>query len=220
MMSKKKKWKNGQKKSSRASKKRLMESKEGYNLYASNYQNDEAFLDTFEENDLFRMIGDVSGKKILDIGVGTGRILNLLFQKNSEVWGIDVSEGMLKIAKDRFPQLNILEGDFRDLPFKDEEFDFLISTFVLVHIRELKEAFLEAYRVLKVGGEILITNINQRKAPELIVSDKESIIINSFYHRPQDVISALEYAFFQIEEEKIIREGKTWITQLVKAVKH
>lgn len=194
-------------------------SKEGYDKYASLYDEKLAFLDTFEQGMMGKIIGDVSGKKVLDAGCGTGRMIKKLLEKGAIVTGADISPEMLKIAKKKFDKAEFVEADIEKLPFKDESFDVVVASFVIVHLKDLKKAFDEVYRVLKPGGSFIVTNVNQKKAPKLKTSAKEEIVILSHYHIPEHVISALEYALFNIQEEEFINENAIWINQIVKAIK-
>ncbi len=199
--------------------KNVFGSKEGYNLYADIYNNNVVYLNTFEENTVLKLMGNLTNKKALDIGCGTGRLIQDLINSGADVTAIDVSEEMVKIAKNKFRTVNISVADVENLPFEDNSFDFVVASFLIVHLKTLTKAFDEIYRVLKDGGEFLVTNINQRKAPKIELESGERIVIKSYYHRPEDVIKALEYSFFKIEKEEFIREGKTWINQIIKVRK-
>ena len=194
-------------------------SKLGYDKYAKLYDKTLHYLDTFEKDKLIGLIGDINGKKILDVGCGTGRIVNKLRNMGSDIIGLDISKGMIDIAKKKFPKVKFIEGDIENLPFKDNEFDLVIASFVIVHLKDLQKAFDEVYRVLKPNGVFIVTNINQRKAPKLRIKNHEEIVIISHYHIPNHVIEALKYSFFSIEKEEFLYERRIWINQIVKAVK-
>lgn len=198
---------------------KLFQSKEGYDKYASFYDKKLDFLDEFEQGMIWKMLGDIKGKKVLDIGCGTGRLMRKLLDKKAFVVGADISPGMLKIAKKKFREAEFVEADIENLPFKESHFDMVIASFVIVHLKDLRKAFDEVYRVLKPGGIFIATNINQRKAPKLKTPEKEEIVIISHYHIPEHVISALEEALFNVKEEKFVYENSIWINQVVKAVK-
>lgn len=202
-------------------KKTVYDSDEGYDLYAGNYDEKLDYLDSFEKRKLDDFFRDIKGKKVLDIGCGTGRIIPDLLEKEAKVTGADVSTEMLKIAVKKFPNSTFVKADIRELPFKDDSFDIVISAFVIVHLKqcELEEAFNEVYRVLKPGGSFILTNINQKKAPKLKVKNLGEIVIKSYYHIPEHVIEALNNCCFSIETEDFINEGDVWINQIIKAVK-
>lgn len=198
---------------------KLFKAKEGYDKYASFYDKKSDFLDGFEKGILQKIIGDIQGKQVLDIGCVTGRCIKNLIDKGSFVTGCDISLEMLKIARKKFHNVNFVEGDIENLPFKDNSFDVVVASFVIVHLKNLQKAFDEVYRVLKTGGIFVLTNINQKKAPKLVTESREKIVIISYYHIPEHVISALKDSFFGIESDEFIYENGIWINQVVKAIK-
>ncbi len=158
---------------------------------------------------------DLRGKKALDLGAGTGRITESLLMNGADVYAIDVSKKMIAILKKDFPEAKAFVGDVLNLPFEDDFFDIATAGFLLVHLKEPKLFFREVYRVLKPGGKFIFSNINQKKAPKLRINSKEEIVIKSFYHRPQDVISMLEEELFTLENEDYIEEEGIWINQII-----
>ncbi len=197
---------------------KVYKSEEGYNLFADYYDVSLAYLNSFEKDIIFTMMGDVEGKKVLDVGCGTGRMIENLRKFQAKPVGLDISKEMLRIARKKFLGTEFVLGDIENLPFEDDEFDMVLSSFVLVHLGDLRLAFEEVHRVLKDGGVFIVTNINQRKAPKLTMGKKE-IVIKSFYHRPETVIQELKNCFFEIEKEEFVGEGNSWINQIVKVRK-
>ena len=176
-------------------------------------------MDSLEGNALNMILKCVEGKKVLDLGCGTGRGIKHLYDfKAAEVFGVDVSEKMLEIAKKKFKTTQFVLADSEKLPFEDESFDAVTALFLIVHIGDLRKTFDEAYRVLKKGGIFILSNINQRKPPKLKIYNDE-VIIESFYHMPKHVIAALEDSFFEIESDELVYEDGIWINQIIKAVK-
>lgn len=194
-------------------------SDEGYNLYADQYDLSSGFLNSFENYELLRMFGDLKGKKILDVGCGTGRIVRDLIDSGGEVTALDISSEMLKLCEKRFPRIECVVGDVEDMPFEDGTFDVCVSMFLIVHLRDLQQAFDEVYRVMKDGGMFILSNVNQRKAPKLKLADGKEIVIESYYHRPEDVLKALDRSFFKVEDEKFVYDNDVWINQIIKVRK-
>lgn len=193
-------------------------------MYAKFYDKTTGFLNSFEKGKLIEFCGDLKGKKVLDIGCGTGRVEDLIKAENTDpnsypqIVAADISDEMLKIAKHRHPDVEFVQADINAMPFKDEEFDVVIAAFVIVHIKNLTKAFKEIDRVLKPNGIVILTNINQRKAPKLQI-EKEKIVIKSFYHMPEHVLKALKESFFEVEKEEFVEENGTWINQIIRARK-
>jgi len=198
---------------------KLKDSKEGYDLYSKHYEKDHFHLNTFEDGGFDIMYRDVKGKKILEIGAGTGRITGELKRFGAEVSACDISENMLKILNRKFPDVETKVCDIHELPYEDNSFDAVYAMFVVVHIEDLQTVFDEVHRVLKDGGVFVLSNINQRKAPKLKIDNGEEIIIKSQYHMPKNIISNLENSFFSIQDEYFMYNEKVWVTQLIKAKK-
>src|SRR3989338_2647216 len=100
------------------------------------------------------------GKKVLEIGCGGGTDI-LQFAKNGAiVTGIDLTQTAIQITKKRFDAYNLkgtfIQADAENLPFEDNNFDFVYSLGVLHHTPDTERAIREAYRVLKPNGKILI----------------------------------------------------------------
>jgi 2-polyprenyl-3-methyl-5-hydroxy-6-metoxy-1,4-benzoquinol methylase len=99
------------------------------------------------------------GDKLLDAGCGTG-VYSFTFSKLfKKIDAIDISEEKIKSANqiNIFKNINFRKGDICNLKFKDNEFDAIICSDVLEHIKNDKKAFSELARVLKRKGVLLIT---------------------------------------------------------------
>ena len=96
---------------------------------------------------------------ILEAGCGPGRETKIFTQKGIKTTGIDLSEGLLKIAKKNNPNTEYIKGNFLDTPFEDETFDGVWSHASLVHledINDVKKALKEFFRITKKGGFIFV----------------------------------------------------------------
>jgi SAM-dependent methyltransferase len=99
------------------------------------------------------------GGKVLDCGAG-GPLppLALFHQHGFEGWGIDTSEAQLQKALDFCEEhgvnLNLRQGDMRQIPFEDECFDYVYEHYSMCHLtkKDTARAVQEMYRVLKRGG--------------------------------------------------------------------
>ena len=103
---------------------------------------------------------DIQYDKLLDIGCGTGWLLNNLSEQHqAEYYGIDLSENMIDVAKSK----NILNaslclGNALDLPYDDEIFDVVTCIQSFHHYPDSMKAMKEAYRVLKKGGMYILSD--------------------------------------------------------------
>lgn len=102
------------------------------------------------------------GGRILEVGVGTGLSLPS-YSKTNRIVGIDISEPMLAKARERVERQNlshveaIQRGDAEKLDFPDESFDVLVAQYVVTAIPNPERALDEFIRVVRPGGEIILT---------------------------------------------------------------
>ena len=94
-----------------------------------------------------------TGRDILECGCGTGLILERLARFTRRAAGIDLSPGMLQLARAR--GLEVKEGSVTELPFDDASFDVTCSFKVLAHVPDIGKALAEMARVTRPGGVIL-----------------------------------------------------------------
>ena len=99
----------------------------------------------------------LKGKKVLDIGCGSGWVTEQFARMGSEVTAIDLTPKAVETTKRRFELFNlkgnILEADAENLPFSDNYFDYVSAWGVLMHTPDTDKAINEIWRVLKPGGE-------------------------------------------------------------------
>jgi len=97
--------------------------------------------------------------KVLDAGGGIGQYVNVLDILGFNAIGLDISKEAVRIAKENW--LNVILGDMRELPFKNNSFDVVIAGGSLEHFTETEVALREIARVLKPEG-IFIGNVPNR----------------------------------------------------------
>jgi alkylated DNA repair protein alkB family protein 8 len=143
----------------------LNKTREDYNRIAEQFSRSREFI--WEElSYLTRYVND--GDKILDIGCGNGRLLQIFKNKKIDYTGIDSSEKLIEIAKEKIRNskfeirnsATFRVADALNLPFKDDSFDKVFSIAVLHHIpsEELRLKFLkETKRILKPKGFLVLT---------------------------------------------------------------
>ncbi|MDI6734294.1 MAG: class I SAM-dependent methyltransferase [Patescibacteria group bacterium] len=130
------------------------------------------YNDFIQKGDMFRtqllnevvlkLLGDLNGKKILDAGCGQGYFSKILSDKRvKKVVGIDGSENLIKLAKSNYPENEKLQFSIQNLknplPFKDNEFDAIISNLALMDFDPIDTAISEFNRILSPQGSLIFS---------------------------------------------------------------
>ncbi|MDP3639684.1 MAG: methyltransferase domain-containing protein [Nanoarchaeota archaeon] len=105
--------------------------------------------------------------KVLDVSCGTGGFLRELQErvsdekKGSTLYGADISSQMLAAASRKLGKIvHLQKADVHRLPFKDNHFDYVVSTEAFHHYANQRKALAEMKRVAKKQGKVLIVDIN------------------------------------------------------------
>jgi malonyl-CoA O-methyltransferase len=138
----------------------VLPTKDGYDSWAAIYDEDDNPLIALEEPWVDRLLGDVRGFAVADIGCGTGRHAVRLAAAGASVHALDFSEGMLARARAKAGDLNIVfhvHDLAKPLPFPDEAFDRVVCGLVIDHIADLGGLFREMRRVCRPSGFVVIS---------------------------------------------------------------
>lgn len=117
--------------------------------------------------DTMKRMNVQKGNKALDVCCGTADWTIALGQavgRNGKVFGLDFSENMLSIGKEKicsFPQIELIHGNAMQLPFADNEFDFVTIGFGLRNVPDYMHVLREMHRVLKPGGKVVCLETSQ-----------------------------------------------------------
>jgi ubiquinone/menaquinone biosynthesis C-methylase UbiE len=108
-------------------------------------------------------LADKPFRSLLDLGTGTGRMLELFGPQIERGLGIDLSLDMLLLARDRLERAglkncSVRQGDIYDLPLGNDSFDVVILHQVLHFLDDGARAIREAARVLRPGGRLLVVD--------------------------------------------------------------
>lgn len=138
---------------------------EAYDLWAATYDSQPGNLMLDLDESIFcKLLGniDIAGKHVADIGCGTGRHWPVISKQNpASLTGFDVSAGMLKKLKEKYPLAlthEIVDNNFSTI--NDASFDVIVSTLTIAHIENIEEAMQAWCRMLNDDGEIIITDFH------------------------------------------------------------
>ena len=115
------------------------------------------------ENAIRAALDDKPFRSLLDLGTGTGRMLELFSPEIERGLGLDLSLDMLQLARDRLERAglkncSVRQGDIYDLPLANDSFDVVILHQVLHFLDDGARAIHEATRVLRPGGRLLVVD--------------------------------------------------------------
>jgi ubiquinone/menaquinone biosynthesis C-methylase UbiE len=122
----------------------------------------------------------VAGREVLEVGCGTGLILQRLARIAKRAVGVDLSPGML--AKARARGLEVVEADATALPFPDASFDAAVSFKVLAHVPDIRGALSEMARVVRPGGVVAAEFYNRNSLRYLVKRLKDPSPIGGGVH--------------------------------------
>lgn len=110
-----------------------------------------------------------SGSRVLEVGCGTGEILDAL--RPARGVGIDISAKMVTTAREKFPRHTFIHSPIEDLQL-DEKFDYIIMVDVVDHVHDIMEVFESLHRFCGPTTRIILTTINPWWDPVLMLMEK------------------------------------------------
>lgn len=136
-----------------------------YDSFAEAYsaENDSNLFNRYYERpEMLRLVGDVSGRRVLDAGCGSGPLSEALRAQGAVVTGFDASAAMVDLARTRLgDDADLHVADLAEpLPFPDAEFDDVVASLVLHYLEDWSSPLAELRRVLRPGGRLLVSVIH------------------------------------------------------------
>lgn len=108
---------------------------------------------------VLRALGPVSGRRIVDVGCGTGRLAALLAAQDADVIGIDLDAGMLAVAAPRLPG-RLVCADAMALPLRDAGVDAAVTVATLEFTTDPARVLAEMARITRPGGRLVAAVLN------------------------------------------------------------
>lgn len=185
---------------------------EAYDIWSDSYdlQPGNLMLDLDEMifSSLLKNI-NLADKEIADIGCGTGRHWQKLYQRSpASLTGYDVSAGMLNQLQKKFPLAitkQVTDNLLSDVPAASV--DCIISTLTIAHIENMNEAIASWERILKKGGDIIITDFHPatlaKGGKRSFSHGNKNLSVKNYVHPLEDVKRTfLQYGFSLIKQEE------------------
>ncbi len=137
--------------------------------------------DRFEKKAFDELLANYhGGKKLLEIGCGTGHWSEYFADNGFEVTGVDVSESMMKKAKEKqIPNTAFQVADGRKLPFEDDAFNVVSAVTVLEFSSDAEKILSEMVRCVKKNGTILLGLLNSLNSYNQKRSENPSSVFSS-----------------------------------------
>ncbi len=141
----------------------ILPAREGYDRWAPHYNNKGNPAVALKQREIRRLLGDVRGLQVVDLGCGTGRNSVEMAEAGAEVTAVDFSEGMLSQARQR-PGAGRIRFAVRDLesplPFDDSQFDRVLCSLALEHVVNLDTAFSEMARICRPEAQVIVIEMH------------------------------------------------------------
>jgi ubiquinone biosynthesis O-methyltransferase len=147
------------------------------------------FVDALEQRLILKHCGNLMGKRVLDIGCGTGLYSIRFANKGAHVSAVDPSKKMLDIAQEKtnhsIVPIHFIVSAAENLPFQDHSFDLIAAISSLEFVSDIDQSLREIHRVLKPGGRVVFGVLNQ-----------ESLWIQSLMKQPNFDNTIYKHATF------------------------
>jgi ubiquinone/menaquinone biosynthesis C-methylase UbiE len=180
---------------------------EGYALWADTYDQWEAnSVIAGEEEVIWDLIGDVRGRRVLDVGCGTGRHALVLAAQGAEVVGLDPSPEMLDRAREkaraRGLRVTLRQAAVSVLPARLGAYDLVLCCLVLSHVADLSEAVSVLASHVRPGGRVILSDFHPFNLliglRTSCVGDGAKYVVPNYLHLPSEYFGALSSAGLRV----------------------
>ena len=137
--------------------------REGYDRWAPLYDQKTNRIVGMKQRTIERLMGDVRGLEVVDLGCGTGRNAAQMAEAGANVTGVDFSEGMLAEARRRpgAGKIRWIVGSLEQpIQLPDAAFDKALCSLALEHVEDLPTAFFQMRRIVRPSGEIAVVEMH------------------------------------------------------------
>ncbi len=170
-----------------------------YDRWAEAYAtaNAEGFFNAwYEKPAMLGLLGDVSGRRVLDAGCGSGPTSIALTERGARVSGFDVSAAMIEIARRNLPEADLRVHDLAvPLPWDDDTFDVVVASLVLHYLHDWSGPLAELHRVLTSSGRLLVS-VNHPGAFPIVHPDLEYFGVTEYTEDYDFAGTSVDLTFF------------------------
>ncbi|MEV0268322.1 methyltransferase domain-containing protein [Hamadaea sp. NPDC050747] len=154
-----------------------------------------ALLGVFAE-----LVRSAGSGRVADIGCGTGTGTADLRKLGLDVFGVDLSPGMLAFARERYPELSFTEASMTALPIADEVLAGIAAQYSIIHIPdgELPGVLAEFHRVLRPGGQLLLFFMDRDEHVLRTEAFGLTFALDYYFRSPEVMTKALERNGFDV----------------------
>ena len=182
-----------------------------YNSWAAQYDTNENKTRDLEGLALKKLLSGKTFKHCLEVGCGTGKNTQWLLTICDQMTAIDLSQGMLDIAKNKIQsdKVNFIEGDIsNDWTFANQTYDLVTFSLMLEHIEDLDAVFQKLAKVSDTGTHVYIGELHPFKqyagSKARFETETGTQVVTCFNHHVTDFIQAANASGFhllQLEEQ-------------------
>ncbi|WP_435921516.1 class I SAM-dependent methyltransferase [Paenibacillus sp. DYY-L-2] len=138
-------------------KQNLYDNPQFFEMYKSLRESKITYNDFIEQPAIKKMLPDLKGLKVLDLGCGFGELaIDLIRRGAAQVTGVDISERMLSIAK-KHPQIDYFQSSMEDIEFQRHEFDLIVSSLAFHYIEDYGSLIGRVATWLKPNGFLIFS---------------------------------------------------------------
>jgi malonyl-CoA O-methyltransferase len=180
-----------------------------YDRWAAQYDSDHNATRDLDAEVVRRAPLRIDGRRVLELGCGTGKNSAWLAERARELVALDFSAGMLAVARGRVlaPHARFVEHDIRaPWPVGAGEVDVVVGNLVLEHVRDLAPVWAEAARVLAVGGQLFLCELHpyrQLRGGQAHFTDgatQETVPVTAYLHSTSEYVNGALAAGFVLRE--------------------
>jgi len=176
-----------------------------YNSWSSQYDTNENKTRDLEALALQKILQGKTYNHCLEVGCGTGKNTEFLLKICDQITAIDLSKGMLEIAKNKIQsdKVNFIEGDItKDWTFANQNYDLVTFSLMLEHIEDLNAVFQKVSRVTAMGSRVYIGELHPFKqyagSKARFETESGTHVLTCFNHHVTDFIQAANASGFQL----------------------